>query len=214
MRAAMQAAIKTTLAIAGASALLAGGFAPPVAGQAGPAPAPNAAAQNLDAVQMQVLHVQGNVSMIVGAGGNTTVQAGGSGVLVVDTQLPQLSARLLAAIRTLSPKPIHYLINTHVHDDHIGGNENLAKAGPTRPGRAPIEAGLGGNTGAQTTIIAHENVLNRMVANGPDARPAGLWPTDTYFEGDKELFFNGEAVQIIHPPAAHTDGDSIVFFRR
>ena len=213
----MNAAITTTLAAAALSALAANGVAPRAAGQAGPAPAapaPNAAAQNFDAVQMQVLHVQGNVYMIVGAGGNTTVQAGDTGVLIVDTQFPQLSAKLLAAIRTFSPKPIHYIINTHGHDDHIGGNEALAKAGPTRPDRAPIEAGLGGNTGAQTTIIAHENVLNRMVATGPDARPAGLWPTDTYFEGDKELFFNGEAVQIIHPPAAHTDGDSIVFFRR
>jgi cyclase len=204
--------MKTTVVTLAVSALLAAGLA----GQAPAAQAQTPAPQtvNLDTVQMQVLRVQGNVYMIAGAGSNTTVQAGDSGVLIVDTQLAPLSARLLAAIRTFSAKPIHYIVNTHVHDDHIGGNENLAKAGPTRPDRAPIEAGLGGNTGAQTTIIAHENVLKRMVANGPDARPAGLWATDTYFEGDKEVFFNGEAVQIIHPPAAHTDGDSIVFFRR
>jgi glyoxylase-like metal-dependent hydrolase (beta-lactamase superfamily II) len=165
-------------------------------------------------VRMQVLHVQGDVYMIVGAGGNTTVQAGKSGVLVVDTQLAQVSDKLLAAIRTISPKPIHYIINTHVHDDHIGGNANLAKAGPTRPDRAPVQAGLGGNVDAKTTIIAHENVLNRMVVSGPEGRAADLWPTDTYFGDDKEVFFNGEAIQIFHEPAAHTDGDSIVFFRR
>ena len=210
-------AVMKTIATLAVSTLLTGVVTSRVAAQARPAaagPAQNPAPQNFDNVQMQVLRVQGNVYMIVGAGGNTTVQAGDTGVLVVDTQFAPLSAKLLAAIRTFSSKPIHYIINTHVHDDHVGGNENLAKAGPTRPDRAPIEAGLGGNTGAQTTIIAHENVLNRMVANGPDAKPAGLWPTDTYFEGDKEVFFNGEAVQIIHPPAAHTAGDSIVFFRR
>jgi glyoxylase-like metal-dependent hydrolase (beta-lactamase superfamily II) len=164
--------------------------------------------------QIQVLHVQGNVYMLVGAGGNTTVQAGDGGVLVVDTQSAELSARLLAAIRTISAKPIHYIINTNVDADHIGGNENLAKAGPTRPDRAPVEAGLGGNTGGQTTIIAHENVMNRMVATGPEGRPPGLWPTETYFGDHQDLFFNGEAIQILHQPAAHTDGDSIVFFRR
>lgn len=87
----------------------------------------------VDNAQIQVLHVQGNVYMLAGAGGNTTVQAGDGGVLVVDTQPAELSAKLLAAIRTISAKPIHYLINTSVDDNHIGGNENLAKAGPTRP---------------------------------------------------------------------------------
>ena len=112
--------LKTTIAALAVPALLAGGLAPRAAGQTRPAPAApaqNPAQQNFDAVQMQVLHVQGNVYMIAGAGGNTTVQAGDSGVLVVDTQFAPLSAKLLAAIRTFSPKPIHYIINTHVHDD-------------------------------------------------------------------------------------------------
>jgi cyclase len=169
---------------------------------------------NFDNAQIQVLHVQGNVYMLAGPGGNTAVQAGDGGVLVVDTQPVQVSDKLLAAIRTISPRPIHYIINTNVHDDHVGGNESLAKAGPTRPDRNPLEAGLGGNTGAQTTIIAHESVLNRMVASGPEGRPSGLWPTDTYFGDHKEVFFNGEGIQILHQPAAQTDGDSIVFFRR
>jgi cyclase len=186
-------------------------FAPAFAAQAGP---PAAQPAGREGGQIQVLHVQGNVYMLVGAGGNTTVQAGDGGVLVVDTQLAELSAKLLAAIRTISAKPIHYIINTSVDADHIGGNENLAKAGPTRPDRAPVEAGLGGNTGGQTTIIAHENVMNRMVATGPGGRPPGLWPTETYFGDYKDVFFNGEAIRILHQTAAHTDGDSIVFFRR
>src|SRR5438093_10733400 len=152
--------MKTVMRIAAValSAFVAGGPAPALSGQARPTPttpAQNPAQQNLDNAQMQVLHVQGNVYMIVGAGGNTTVQVGDTGVLVVDTQFAPLGPKLLAAIRTLSPKPIHYIINTHVHDDHTGGNEFLAKAGPTRPDRVPVEAGLGGNTGAQTTIVAH-----------------------------------------------------------
>jgi cyclase len=176
---------------------------------------PNRGAQlNPARVNMQVLHVQGNVYMIAGAGGNTTVQVGDTGVLVVDTQVAEVSDKLLAAIRTLSPKPIHYIINTHVHDDHVGGNAKLAKAGPTRPDAAPATAGLGGNVDGKTTILAHENVLNRMTGSGPEGKPAELWPTETYFEDETELFFNKEAVQILHQPAAHTDGDSIVFFRR
>jgi cyclase len=170
--------------------------------------------RSLNDVQIQKLRVQGNVYMLVGAGGNTIVQVGDSGVLVVDTQLAELSDKLIAAIRTLSSKPIHYIVNTNVHDDHIGGNANIAKAGPSRPNANPVPAGLGGNVDAKTTIIAHENVLNRMVSDGPQGRPADLWPTDTYFGDEKEVFFNGEGVQILHVPAAHTDGDSLVFFRR
>jgi glyoxylase-like metal-dependent hydrolase (beta-lactamase superfamily II) len=178
-----------------------------------PAPA-RAPQQNAGNAPMQVLKIQGNVYMIAGPGGNTTIQVGDGGILVVDTQLTQSADQLLAAIRTISPKPISYIINTHVHDDHIGGNGILSKAGPTRPDRLPVPAGLGGNVDAKPTIIAHENVLNRMVASGAEGRPPDLWPSDTYFGDDKEIFFNGEAIQILHQPAAHTDGDSIVFFRR
>lgn len=162
---------------------------------------------------IEVLHVQADIYMLAGGGGNTTVQIGDQGVLVVDTQLPSSSEKLLAAVRTLSPKPIHYIVNTHVHEDHTGGNESLAKAGPTRPNASPLAAGIGGNVGGGTTVIAHENVLTRL-SSGADAKPSWAWPTETYFSGKTELFFNGEAVQIFHAPAAHTDGDSIVFFRR
>jgi cyclase len=167
--------------------------------------------QNLDKAEVYVLHVQGNVHMLVGAGGNITVQVGDEGVLLVDTSYEQMSQKVVAAIRTLSDKPIRYIINTHVHEDHVGGNAPIAKLGATIAGG---NMGIGANTGA--AIIAHENVLNRMSApTGQQAPfPSAAWPTDTYFTKKKELFFNGEAIEIIHQPSAHTDGDSIVFFRR
>jgi cyclase len=171
-------------------------------------PQPN---QNLDAVDVHVLHVQGNVYMLVGAGGNITLQVGDEGVLLVDTSFEQMSDKVVAAIRSLSDKPIRYIINTHAHPDHIGGNAPIATAGATIAGG---NMGVGANTGA--AILAHENVLNRMTAptGQPAPTPTAAWPTDTYATRKKELFFNGEAIEIIHQPAAHTDGDSLVFFRR
>src|SRR4051794_36447091 len=113
-------------------------------------------ARGAAAQEIQTLRVQGNVYMLAGPGGNTVVQAGDGGVLVVDTQTSAISAKLLAAIRAISPKPIHYIINTSVAADHIGGNAAPAKAGPTRPNALPIQAGLGGNVEAKTTVLAHE----------------------------------------------------------
>jgi glyoxylase-like metal-dependent hydrolase (beta-lactamase superfamily II) len=167
--------------------------------------------QNFDNVQVHVLPVQGNVYMLVGAGGNVTIQVGDDGVLLVDTSYAQMSDKILAEIRKLSNKPIRYILNTHVHPDHVGGNETLGKAGRTVSGG---NVGADAPTGA--TIIAHENVLNRMSApTGTQAPfPFAAWPTDTYFTKQKEVFFNNEAVVVVHQPAAHTDGDSIVYFRR
>ena len=90
--------------------------------------------QDFDKVQMDVVQVRPNVYMIVGAGGNTTIQFGDEGVMVVDTQFPQVSAKLLAAIKSVTDAPIRYVVSTHVHGDHIGGNEAIAKAGRTRAG--------------------------------------------------------------------------------
>ena len=181
---------------------------------AGPA---NAArpAQNFDNVEVHVLPVQGNVYMLVGAGGNIAVQVGKEGVLVVDTSFAQMADKVLAAIRTLSDKPIQYIINTHVHPDHIGGNEKLAKAGKSIVG-GNFVANVGQEAASTANIIAHENVMNRMSApTGATApTPSAAWPTDTYFTASKDMFFNGEAIQLFHEANAHTDGDSIVFFRR
>ena len=166
--------------------------------------------------EVRVLHVQGQVYMLVSADGNMVVQAGSDGVLVVDTLTASLSTPVLAAIRSISDKPVHFIVNTQGDAEHTGGNEALAKAGPTRPDRGPLTNGLGGNAGGTTSIIAHENVLARMSAatSGPAARSRESWPTDTYFEDQNDLFFNQEAVQVLYQPHAHADGDSIVFFRR
>ncbi len=164
--------------------------------------------------EVHVLPVQGNVYMLIGAGGNTTVQAGPEGVLIVDTQSPQLTPGMLAAIRTLSNGPIRYVINTHYHPDHTGGNENVRKAGSTITGGNVAFDIQDAGQGAQ--VIAHENVLKRMSApTGAKApTPSGGWPTSTFFGDEKKLFFNNEGIQVFHQPAAHTDGDVLVFFRR
>ena len=166
--------------------------------------------------EVKVLHVQGQVYMLASAEGNMVVHAGDEGVLLVDTLPEGLSSAALAAIRTISDKPIHFIVNTQAGEDHTGGNEALAKAGPTRPDRAPLGSGLGGNTGGTTSIVAHENVLNRMSATqgAGTARPRGAWPSDTFFEDENDIFFNDEAVQVLHQPDATGDGDSIVFFRK
>ena len=169
--------------------------------------------QNFDAVKIDALKVRDNIYMLVGSGGNITVQVGDDGVLLVDTQYAPLSDKILAAIRAISPKPIYYIVNTHHHGDHTGGNVNLRAAGTTVSGGNM--AGAIRDSGVGAAIIAHENVLLRLSsAEGPQALPSGGWPTSTFFGNKKELFFNGEGIEIIHLPAAHTDGDSIVFFRR
>jgi glyoxylase-like metal-dependent hydrolase (beta-lactamase superfamily II) len=171
----------------------------------------NAGQQN---AEIQVLPVQGNIYLVTGAGGNIVVQAGAQGMVVVDTGLAQMSDKALAAIAKLSPKKIQYIINTHVHPDHTGGNDAFRQAGTTIAG-ANVTANLTDvKLGAQ--IFAQDNVLMRMSAptGSQSPSPFGAWPTETFTSGRKQFSFNGEAIEIIHQPHAHTDGDSIVFFRR
>ena len=157
---------------------------------------------NFDNTQEHLLPVQGNTYMLAGAGGNTTLQVGKDGVLVVDTQYAEMAPKILSEIRKLSDKPIVWMVNTHIDEDHSGGNAALAK--------------LGRGPGPRPRIIAHENVLNRMTLRVPNQPPVPdeALPDDEYGTPQKDLFFNGEAVVIYHMPRAHTDGDSIVFFRR
>jgi glyoxylase-like metal-dependent hydrolase (beta-lactamase superfamily II) len=161
---------------------------------------------------IRVLRIRGNVYMLVGAGGNITVQAGNEGVLVIDPGRESRGADVLAAIRKISDKPVRIVINTHVHADHSGANEAIARAGQALGGNAPGNFGL---TLETARVLAHENVLKRMSAptGEPSPRPFGAWPTETFFGEDKEIFFNDEAIQLIHRPG-HTDGDAMVFFRR
>jgi glyoxylase-like metal-dependent hydrolase (beta-lactamase superfamily II) len=152
-----------------------------------------------------MMHVQGNVWMLVGAGGNITAQIGDEGVLLVDTGRRGVTDEVLKALRTVTNKPIRIIIDTSVDADHVGGNEPLAKIGRWLGGNAPGNSGL---TVSGARVIAHERALFRM-----KDQPFGAWPTET-FTTDKELFFNGEAIQLIHVPSANTDGNVIVFFRR
>ncbi len=173
------------------------------------------AQQNPANAEVRTLPVQGNIYLLTGEGGNITVQIGDQGVLVVDTGLPQMSEKVLEAIRKLSNKPLQYIINTHVHPDHTGGNQAVRKAGTTITG-----ANVTGNVTAAeilsgAALWAQDNVLQRMVkpGGGQAPVPSGAWPTETFLSGRKQFTFNGEPIEIIHQPVAHTDGDSIVFFR-
>jgi cyclase len=166
---------------------------------------------------VRVLKVRDNVHMLSGAGGNVTVLTFPEGVLLVDTGLPQSTDKLMIAVRQLSDKPITHIVNTHVHADHTGGNDKFAQAGRKIAGDEIAGDSAGGAEGA--TIIAHENVLVKMSApTGAQAPvPARAWPTSTYHHETMRLsahFHGGEAIEIFHEPAAHTDGDSMVFFRR
>ena len=146
---------------------------------------------------IEVIRVQPNFYMIAGAGGNIAVQIGADGVLLVDTGAARMTDRVLAEIRKLTSQPIRFIINSSADADHVGGNEKLAK----------------GAEGA--VIIGTENVLTRMSApTGKQAAyPLAAWPTETFFQKQKPMYFNREGIQIISH-AAHSDGDSIVFFRR
>src|SRR5579863_9183461 len=148
-------------------------------------------AQDFSKVEIHVLPAQGQVYMLVGQGGNITVQAGKDGVFLVDTMYAPLSDKIVAAIRTISKGPIRYIVDTHVHPDHVGGNEPLRKAGSTISG-GNVSADIKDSAeGAQ--IIAHQNVLNRMssASAGQPASPSATWPTDTYLGDEKDIFFNG-----------------------
>jgi glyoxylase-like metal-dependent hydrolase (beta-lactamase superfamily II) len=161
---------------------------------------------------VNVLDVAGNVRMIAGAGGNIAVQSGRNGVLLVDTGLAPNAGKVFADIQKISPgRPLRYIVNTSSLPDHVGGNEALAKKGSTIAG-GTVVADIGGSAQEGAAVISHEQTMIRMSA--APGTPFGALPTDTFAGLQKDLYFNGEAVQMFHIPAAVTDGDSLVFFRR
>jgi len=157
---------------------------------------------------LEVLPAQGNVFVLAGPDGNTTVQIGTEGPLLVDTQPAAMSAKVLEAVRALTPRPIRHIVLTSGGDQQAGGAANLSKAG--RYVRV-IDSIDPRGFDARASISAHVNVLNRMTSANV---ASDSWPTDTYFTSEWSLFSNGEAVQLFHIPAARSDGDTIVFFRR
>lgn len=143
-------------------------------------------------VKIVTHHVAGGIYMLEGAGGNIGVSAGEDGLLIVDDQFAPLADRIKAALSDLDKGDLAFILNTHYHGDHVGGNEAL---------------------GIDATIIAHENVRKRLLDPGEGQTPyaKGALPVIT-FDQSVSVHFNGEEIQVIHVPQGHTDGDSIIFF--
>jgi cyclase len=167
---------------------------------------------------LEIVQVRPNFYVIVGDGSNIAVQLGTDGIVIVDTGTGEKAKQVVAEIRKLSTRPIRYVINTSADPDHVGGNDELSAAGQS----VIPTGGLNeiGAAGGRAPILAEENVQSRMTApeGEKSAFPIGAWPTVTYSaaleEMQKDLYINGEAIITSYQPAAHTDGDSIVFFRR
>jgi len=160
-----------------------------------------ALAQNFDSVQVRSQHLAGGVHMLTGAGGNIGLVVGDDAVFVVDDQFAPLTPKILAAIRSITPAPVKFVLNTHWHFDHTGGNENIGKVG--------------------ALIVAHDNVRRRMSTDQfiealnrrEPASPRAALPVVTFTDA-VTFHLNGDSVVAIHVPPGHTDGDAIVFFTR
>ena len=157
--------------------------------------------QDFSKVEIKVTKVAGTVYMLQGAGGNIGASVGDDGIVVVDDQYAPLAEKIQAALKGITDKPVRFIINTHYHHDHTGGNEFFQK---------------------QTTIIAHDNVRKRleegsMAGNGGSLhvehkpQPKGALPIIT-FDHDVTVHLNGEDIRALHFPAGHTDGDSVIYF--
>jgi cyclase len=158
------------------------------------------------AQDVHIWPVHGNVYILVGAGGNITFSFGKNGILLVDTGTAPMTDKVIAALRQFAHEkdptgpvvPIRYVINTSADADHVGGNQKITESTLFNP----LEGG--------EVIIAHDNVLKRMAEAPEHAQPTHTYLTEQY---KLNRYFNGEGIQVIHMPAAHSDGDSIVWFR-
>lgn len=163
-------------------------------------PAPPPPLIDWDKVQIKTTDLGNNTYMLEGQGGNITIAVGTDGIIMVDGQFAPLSDKIKAAIKAISPLPIKYLVNTHFHGDHTGGNENFAKDG--------------------VTVVAHDNIRVRLAAGTISGltgqkvapRPAEALPKETYVGGSISLEVGGRKVQLSHIANAHTDGDTWVYF--
>lgn len=164
--------------------------------------------------EVHVLPVRpGKVYMLWGGGGNITAQVGADGVLIINSGSAPMSDKILAALHSISNKPLRYIIDTDVDAKDAGGNLAIAKTGSTVTG-GNVVGNIGASAGEGATVIAAQQVLDRMSTSGSkDMQPDGAWPTDTYSGSHKDIWFNGESIRVMHIPAAHTDGDSFVYLR-
>jgi cyclase len=154
--------------------------------------------QDFSKVQIKVTKVAGSVYMLEGAGGNIGVSVGEDGIVIVDDQFAPLADRIQAALKGITDKPVRFVINTHWHFDHTGGN---------------------GYFGKQGTIIAQDNVRERLAAGGKllgmEVKPASPQELPIITFNDRlTVHANGEDIRAIHFPHGHTDGDSVIFFPR
>ena len=166
---------------------------------------------------LEVLDVRPNFFMIAGAGGNIGVQVGEDGVVVVDAGSAASAAAVVAAIKRITPKPIRYVIDTGPDADHVGGNEVLSKAGETFFPDTRIGGQRQEFTGPVAAILATEGVLRHMTAaSGSASGVPGrrVADRDVSLRAEGPCILNGEAIEVLHQPAAHTDSDAFVFFRR
>jgi glyoxylase-like metal-dependent hydrolase (beta-lactamase superfamily II) len=166
---------------------------------------------------IEILKVQGQVYMLAGAGGNVTAQIGSEGVLLVDAGGPGQSHKVVNALARLTPRQVRWLVNTSADADHVAGNGDIVKVNDGVRGPRPQQVGganpLGQNNGV--IVVSQENAYNRMQAGSKEyaAMTGDALPLSTFFTPKKEFFSNGEPIQVIAAPSAHTDGDAMVFFR-
>ena len=161
---------------------------------------------------LEVLQVRPDFYLIATPVSNVGVQIGPDGIVVVNSGTQDASADVLGAIQKLTRAPLRYIINTSADADLVGGNRTLSKAG-LRLGALTVRAGRPPGPDDAAFIMAHENVLNRVRGLTPSL-PAEAWPSETFDDERKALSFNGEGIEVLHQPASHTDGDTVVFFRR
>jgi cyclase len=184
-----------------------------------PSPGPPAVSRALDPTprdgEIHTFHIRGNVYMLLGDGANIVVQAGEQGVLVVDTGAGQLTDKVIAAIRRLSQKPIQFIVNTNFRPDHTAGNVRLREAGRDSSVQGSFFSLQFADAGVGATIIAHQNVQNRMIEPQGQipAAPSAGWPSDTFLEERRRKYYNEEPIEMFWERNAVTDGDSIVHFR-
>jgi len=156
--------------------------------------------------------IQGNVSLLIGDGGNMVVQTGAQGPFLVDTGAGKLTDKIIAAIAKMSPRRIQFVVNTSVHPEHTGGNVAIHAAGQDPSLFGSFFSNGRPDAGVFATLIAHQNVQDRMISEAKI--PPDGWPIDTIVQDRRRKFHNGEGIEIFWMPNAVTDGDVIVHFRK